>query len=235
MLHFFSDDQEKVHEAIDHLKFVARRGMDGSDRYYEYDSFLKKGIGVKSESRWRYIKAEADCDYCESQFIYGKYLYSFGSRQSRALCLEYFKKSAKNKHSEGMFAYAALSIHEFDGKWSDFERYYERAAKEGVLLAQYNYGVHLSQEPDLERQVNGAKFLRMAAQEVLLRREAKMIKVNDSNSDSYPLFMYSPIPERFVLRATDNYLIEHLSKSMGLLSRMTWDEIMSPKTLTIRY
>ena len=227
LLHFFSDDDTCISEAIDLFKSVSHQGQDDSD-YYQYDSFLKRDLGLDSPSRWRFIKAEADAGHCEAQFIYGKHLYSLGSHDEAR---QYFEKSAKNKHSEAMFAYAALSIHEFGGKWRDFERYFKRAASDGVLLAQYNYGVHLAGDSSPNVRVDGAKFLQMSAREILLRREAKIVKIGDGHS--YPSFMYSPIPDEFVLKATDNYLIEHLSKNFCRLDRMTWAEIRSPKTLTI--
>ena len=227
LLHFFSDDDTYISEAIDLFKSVSHQGQDDSD-YYRYDSFLKRDLGLDSPSRWRFIKAEADAGHCEAQFIYGKHLYSLGSHDEAR---QYFEKSAKNKHSEAMFAYAALSIHEFGGKWRDFERYFKRAASDGVLLAQYNYGVHLAGDSSPNVRVDGAKFLQMSAREILLRREAKIVKIGDGHS--YPSFMYSPIPDQFVLKATDNYLIEHLSKNFCRLDRMTWAEIRSPKTLTI--
>lgn len=37
--------------------------------------------------------------------------------------LEYFKKSADNKHADAMFAHVALSIQEFRRTWREFERY----------------------------------------------------------------------------------------------------------------
>ena len=48
----------------------------------------------------------------------------------------------------------------------------------------------------------------MAAHEILLRREEKPIHISDEHG-SYPVFMDSPMPEDYVLKAT----------------RMTWDEI----------
>ena len=230
LLHFFGDDHRRISKAIDHFISVANQGEDDSEGYYSYDSFLKKGLGLNSEARWSFIKAEADAGYCESQFIYGKHLYSLGSREE---ALGYFKKSAEKKHSDAMFAYAALAIDKFGGKWEDLEGYYKKAALDGVLLAQYNLGIHLTK--DTERELQGAVFLQMAAHEILLRREAKPIKISDDESASYPIFMYSPIPEAFGLKATDNYIIEHLSKTLGLLGRMTWGEIMRPKLLTIHH
>ena len=228
MLHYFHKDDTCISEAIDLFKSVARQGQDDSDDYYRYDSFLKRDLGVDSPLRWRFMKAEADSGYCESQFIYGKHLYSLGFHDE---ALQYFEKSAKNKHSEAMFAYAALSIHKFRGEWRTFERYLKRASSDGFLLAQYNLGIHLSEDTSLKVRVDGAKFLQMAAREILLRREAKSVKIG--NDFSYPVFMYSPIPDEIVLKATDNYIMEHLSKNLGRLDRMTWREIRFPKTLSI--
>lgn len=113
--------------------------MEKVDLTINHDSLLKRNLGFDSESRWCFIKAEAGVGHCEAQFISGKRLYSLGPDEEAP---RYFEQSAKNKHSEGMFGYPALSIYKFGRKRRNFKRYYKKAASDSVLLAQYNLGTH---------------------------------------------------------------------------------------------
>lgn len=88
-----------------------------------------------------------------------------------------------------------------------------------ILLSQYNWGIHLGEDPALNVRVEGAKFVQMAAREILLRREAKDIKIG--NNYSYPSFMYSPTVKIVSVKSGK---VVGSKKRIGLSSGELYDE-----------
>ena len=68
-----SEDLPKI---VDCFRAVAEQNGDGSE--YSYERFLAKGIGVDSDDRWRIVLLECEWGLPESEYLYGKHLYSRG-------------------------------------------------------------------------------------------------------------------------------------------------------------
>lgn len=74
---------------------------------YDYKLFLRKGIGLqKAKFRWEYVRRECEEGLPESEFIYGKYLYSLRKPEKAR---PYFKRAADRNHGEAMLAGTLLS------------------------------------------------------------------------------------------------------------------------------
>ena len=194
---------------------------------------MAKGIGVESDDRWRIVLLECEWGLPESEYLYGKHLYSLGQTDE---ALEYFKRSAegKGRHAEAMFAYCAVLVKDFGKHVSDPEvkGYFEQASKDGVLEAQYNYGMGLlSESTEIEDLRRGVEVLSWAAKEILLRRQCKLVQVQ--SREQLCTFFYSPLPNRLTKRATDNYIWDHLSENLAKMNRLSWYEILHPVTPTI--
>ena len=223
---------EDLSQIVECFRVVAVQNGDGSE--YSYDRFLQKGIGVDSDDRWRIVLLECEWGLPESEYLYGKYLYSRGQTNE---ALEYFKRSAegKGKHAEAMFAYCAVLVKDFGYPVSDpkVKGYFERASKDGVLEAQYNYGMGLlSESTEIEDRRHGVEVLSWAAKEILLRRQCKSVKVQSREQQC--TFFYSPLPNVLTKRATDNYIWDHFSENLARMERMSWYEILHPVTPTMR-
>ena len=145
--------------------------------------------------------------------------------------MKYFKRAAerKFKHAEAMFAYCAVLVNDFGCSVTDPEvkDYFEYAAKDGVLEAQYNYGMGLLFEStDIEDRRHGAEVLSWAAKEILLRRQCKSVQV--SCGEKLFTFFYNPLPHYLTKRATDNYLWDHFAENLAKIDRMPMHEILHP-------
>ena len=109
----------------------------------------------------------------------------------------------------------------------ELKSYFEDASRDGILEAQYNYGLGLlSESKEMESVRHGVEVLSWAAKEILLRRQCKIVEV-ESHEQLYTFF-YSPLPNVLTKRATDNYIWEHISENIGKIDRMSWNEILHP-------
>ena len=221
-----SSSKEDLDEIVACFRCVAEQHGDGSELSYE--TFLKKGIGFNSCDRWRIVLLECEWGLPESQFLYGKHLYSIGKIDE---ALNYFKQAAKKMHAEAMFAAGAVLIKDRGRCVSEPEvkGYFEQAAKDGILEAQYNYGLGLLAESTEIRDLrHGAEVLSWAAKEILLRRQCKVVHVDYGKEVCE--FLYSPLPHLLTKRATDNYIWDHISENLAKIYRMSWYEILHPVT-----
>ena len=217
-----SEDLPKI---VNCFRVVAEQWGDGAE--YDYHRFLRKGIGVDSPHRWHIVLLECEQGRPESQFIYGKYLYSQGKRDD---ALKYFLQSASRRHADAKFACGVLLYYELGRPLCEVQRYFEEASRDGILEAQYTYGLILTaEERPLEERRKGLKYLSMAAKEILLRRQCKDVRISGGPATQTFEFFYSPIPSVMTPRATDNYINEHILENLAKLERMTWNEIMHPK------
>ena len=145
--------------------------------------------------------------------------------------LEYFKRSAegKGRHAEAMFAYCAICVNDFGSRVyaPELKRYFEQAAKDGVLEAQYNYGLGLLKESnEIQDRRHGVEVLSWAAKEILLRRQCKSVQIQTQGRPC--TFFYSPLPQVLTRRATDNYIWEHFSENIAKMDRTPMCEILHP-------
>ena len=219
-----SSSKEDLDQIVDCFRVVAEQNDDGSE--YSYEKFLEKGIGVDSVDRWRIVLIECGWGLPESEFIYGKHLYAVG-KIDEALC--YFKRAAESRHAEAMFAYCAIHVKDFGSRVSapHIKDYFEQAAKDGILEAQYNYGMGLlSESTDIQDLRHGVEVLSWAAKEILLRRQCKSVQINCGHQ--LLTFLYSPLPNLLTKRATDNYIWDHLAENLAKLGRMSCSEIFHP-------
>ena len=134
-----------------------------------------------------------------------------------------------------MFAYCAVLVDGFGYHVSDPEvkGYFEQASKDGVLEAQYNYGMGLlSESTEIEDLRHGVEVLSWAAKEVLLRRQCKCVQVQSREQQC--TFFYSPLPSSLTKRATDNYIWDHFSENLAKMGRLSSNEIFHPLTPTMR-
>ena len=195
-------------EIVACFRAVAEQNGDGSE--YSYETFLKKDIGVDSSDRWRIVLIECGWGLPESQYLYGKHLYSLGKIDE---ALEYFKRAAKGNHAEAMFAAGAVLIKHRGLRVSEREvkDYFEQAAKDGVLEAQYNYGLGLlSESTEIQDLKHGVEVLSWAAKEILLRRQCKCVEARSIE------FLYTPLPNILTKHATDNYFWDHIYENKYL-------------------
>ena len=140
--------------------------------------------------------------------------------------LEYFKRAAKGNHAEAMFAAGAVLIKHRGLRVSErkVKDYFEQAAKDGVLEAQYNYGLGLlSESTEIQDLKHGVEVLSWAAKEILLRRQCKCVEARSIE------FLYTPLPNILTKRATDNYFWDHIYENIGKIDRMSWYEILNQK------
>lgn len=116
------------------------------------------------------------------------------------------------------------------------ECFYEEACRGGVLFAQYEYDVLLSNRQERHWQELGARYLEMAAKEVLLRRQCKLAHIEvPQGHRSISAFFYNSIPDNLTETATDKYFWEHLDENLKKIDQYTWKEILEgPKVLLIR-
>ena len=211
------------------FRVVAEQWGDGAE--YDYHRFLRKGIGFDSPERWRIVLVECEQGQPESQFIYGKYLYSQGKRDD---ALQYFFQSTSWQHADAKFACGALLYYELRRPLREVRHYFEEASNDGILVAQYTYGrILTSEERPLEERRQGLKYLSMAAKEVLLRRQCRDVRVSDRPGMQPFEFFYSPIPSVITPRATDNYINEHLLENLWKL-QLSWYEISHPKVRVMK-
>ena len=160
--------------------------------------------------------------------MYGNYLYFL---DEKAKALDMFKAAATKRHAEAMFACGSLLLNDFGLSYShpDVRRYFERAARDGVLEAQYIYGnLLVSNSEDMENRRHGVELLSMAAKEILLRRQCKCVNIQYQGERLWQqtcTFLYSQLPGLFTKRATDNYIWDHLAENISKMDRMTWNEI----------
>ena len=137
-----SPSEEDLHEVAGCSRTVAEHDGDGS--VYSYEKFMEKGSGVDSSDRWRIVLLERECGLPESEYLYGKHMYSLGKTNE---ALEYFKRSAegKGRHAEAKFA---VLVKDFGYRVSALEvkSYFEDASRDGILEAQYNSGLGLLSE-----------------------------------------------------------------------------------------
>ena len=224
-----SSSEEELHKIAGYFRTVAGQNGDGSE--YSYEKFMEKGIGVDCIDRWRIVLLECDCGLPESEYLYGKHLYSIGKTNE---ALEYFKRSAegKGRHAEAKFAYCAVLVKDFGYRVSapEVKSYFEDAARDGILEAQYNYGLGLLSESmenkEIEDMRHGIEVLSWAAKEILLRRQCKSVQVQ--SHEQLCTFFYSPLPSFLTKRATDNYIWDHISENLAKIDRMSWNEILYP-------
>ena len=221
-----SPSEEDLHEIAGCSRTVAEHDGDGS--VYSYEKFMEKGSGVDSSDRWRIVLLERECGLPESEYLYGKHMYSLGKTNE---ALEYFKRSAegKGRHAEAKFAYCAVLVKDFGYRVSapEVKSYFEDASRDGILEAQYNYGLGLlSESKEMESLRHGVEVLSWAAKEVLLRRQCRSVEVQ--SHEQLCTFFYSPLPNLLTKRATDNYIWEHFSENIGKIDRMSWSEILHP-------
>ena len=175
---------------------------------------------------------ECEWGLLESEYLYGKHLYSIGQTDA---ALEYFTRSAegKGRHAEAMFAYCAVLVKDFWHHVSDPEvkGYFAQASKDGVLEVQYNYGMGLlSEGTEIEDLRRGVEVLSWAAKE-LLRRQCKLVQVQ--SLEQLCTFFYSPLQNLSTKRATDNYIWDHISENRAKTDRLSWHEILHPVTPTM--
>ena len=223
--------EEDIKTIVDCFQTVAKQDGDGSE--YSYGRFLEKGIGVQSSDRWRIVLIECEHGLPESEFLYGKHLYSVGKTDE---ALRYFKRAAESKlgHAEAMFAYCAIRVKDFGSRVSapELKGYFEQAAKDGVLEAQYNYGLGLLKESnEIQDRRHGLEVLSWAAKEVLLRRQCKSVQIQTQGRPC--TFFYSPLPKDLTRRATDNYIWEHFSENIAKMDRTPMCKILHPKIPTM--
>ena len=211
---------QNVHESFNHFRHVAVQMADGSE--YDYVRFLAKAIGCDLKSRWDHLLAEANLNLPESQFIYGKYQYSLGNVSS---ALEYFRKAACQDHNEAKFVYCMILLNEFGKPLSSVRQYFEEAAHNGVLSAQYNIGILLSELDSPKERLRGARFMQMAAKEILLRRQCELIRVILKDDGSFDEFFYDAVPPEMTAMATDNYMFQQLSENISKLAHMSWADM----------
>ena len=224
--------EKTLQEIIRLFHVVITQDGDGSE--YDFKRFLAKGIGVDSPDRWRIVLLECRYGLPESQFIYAKYRYSLSNDpQAQKEALEYFIASASRNHDEANFVCGMLLLNE--KPLSEVKHYFEAAVRGGILIAQYTYGLLLAKRQDMESRKRAAEVLALGAKEVLLRRQCKNVKIC-LREKTYPdpEFFYSPIPEELTKRATDAYIWQHLSNNIMKLYRMSWNEILHPRTPTMR-
>ena len=124
---------------------------------------------------------------------------------------------------------APASVKDFGSRVSapHVKDYFEQAAKDGILEAQYNYGMGLlSESTDIQDLRHGVEVLSWAAKEILLRRQCKSVQINCGHQ--LLTFLYSPLPNLLTKRATDNYIWDHLAENLAKLGRMSCSEIFHP-------
>ena len=220
---YLLDASGNLSEAIELLKVVATQ--DQHDSLFDYKVFLSKDNGADTPTRWRFLQGECDAGHPEAMFILGKHEYAVVHRPERAV--EYFQKAAAIGHAEAQYAYGTLLLHEFEYPLSSVEEFYREACEGGVLFAQYEYGVLLSKMNDRHSRELGARYLQMAAKEVLLRRQCKAARIESPDGRRIgSSFFYNGIPDYLTDTATDNYIWEHLNDNLAKLDRYTWKEIM---------
>ena len=224
-----SSSEVELHTIADCFQHVAKQDGDGSE--YSYKSFLAKGIGVDSDDRWRIVLIECGWGLPESEYLYGKHLYSLGKIDG---ALKYLKRASERRHAEAMFAYGAILVTHFGCRVTapEVQGYFEQAAKDGILEAQYNYGRSLlSESTELRDKRHGVEVLSWAAKEILLRRQCKEVQVRSREQTC--TFFYNPLPRLLTKRATDSYIGEHFFENIAKIARTPMYEILHPVTPTI--
>ena len=179
----------------------------------EYSWLLTQGNGYDLEQRWLHLKAEAS--FCpESAFLYGKHLYRQGQKED---ALKYFKQAADfgcSGHAEARFVYAAVQEHDFRKEVDDeLIKYYRKAADDGVLCAQYALGELFMNKESMEDKMKGLTYLRMAAKEVLTRRQCLWL-----SSPELPIefcYRYNIIPDGMLCPVTERYIYQHFRENLA--------------------
>ena len=209
---------------VDCFQCVAKPKGDGAE--YNFEKFVKKRMGYDSDHRWEIVLLECQYGCPESQFVWGIHLYL---QDKTSDALDYLKLAAAKNHAEAMFACAVLLHNQsMDSQpRQEVKQYFEQAAKDGILEAQYNYGLGLLAESTEIRDLrHGAEVLSWAAKEILLRRQCKVVHVDYGGKLCE--FLYSPLPDMLTKRATDNYIWDHISENLAKIDRMSWNEILHP-------
>ena len=217
-------DESSVLESIEEFKHVVNNVIDSSFAY-DYEHILRHGVGVDSVDRWKYIKSEADFGYPEAQYIYGKHLYGLGGCDNFEESLKYFKLAADQKHSEAAFAFGVLQLYEVGSSLDSVRPYYDLAIRGGVLAAQYQWGMLLCDSADPRERRRAAECLKMASEEILLRKHFSWFRVEWFH-DVYhrERFFFTYIPERLSDPIQEDDVFIHFLSRMERLE-MPWSAI----------
>ena len=213
-------NERSVSKSFDLFRQVATQHGDGAE--YDYKTFLAKGIGADVKSRWDHLLSEANLNMPESQFIYGKHEYSLGNVAS---AVELFQKAASKDHAEAKFAYCMIRLNEFGESLSSLQSYFEDSARDGVLPAQYNIGILLSKRDDPKDRLRGARFMQLAAKEILLRRECQPLRVALTSNGAFDEFFIDKWPPFAITNVTDSYIFQQLGENLTKISSLSWEDM----------